>query len=569
LETLRGNTDLMTQNSPPLMAIRAQSVGADVVAGLTLAGLLLPEAVAYSGIAGLPPQAGIIALFMGLACYGLLGHSRFAVVAATSSSAAVLGAAVTTLANGDPVLRIVLASALVLITGLYFLIASLAKLGSITDFISKPVLRGFTFGLATFITIHQIALLAGIHLHSVSLPFFLWQLIHALPQWHWLSVAIGLGALLLLSIFKKLHRVPGGLIVIALGIGATQWFHLPSFGVDVVGAINLHLPSPRVPVLSKDQWLRLAELAFAMVMVLYSESYGAIRSLANLHGDRVTPNRDLLALGVSNVVSALWLGLPVGAGYSATSTNEAAGATSRWAGGVAWLVLLAIVVFTLPTVALIPQPVLAAIVIHGISHALKPAAFKPYFFIWKRDRLVVLASLSAVLILGILDGLLAGVAFSLIMLLRRIAQSRVVELGQMSGGHDFISIEDHPSAQPIAGLLILRPEEPLFFANAELILEDVQKRVSAKADSVQAVVLSLEETFDLDSSSLEALQSFFRVMHVMGKPLALSRLKHPVHQLLDQSFGNAVASPLFSGRSVDETVSQLQIRLQKTATRAP
>ncbi len=551
------------------MAIRAQSVGADVVAGLTLAGLLLPEAVAYSGIAGLPPQAGIIALFTGLACYGLLGRSRFAIVAATSSSAAVLGAATTALANGDPTPRIVLASALALITGLYFLIAGLARLGSITDFISKPVLRGVTFGIATFIAVHQIALLAGVHVQAANVPLFLWQLIQALPHWHWLSVAIGLGAWLLLAIFKKRHRVPGGLIVIGLGIGATQWLNLPSLGVDVVGAIDLHLPSPRVPVLSNDQWLRLAELAFAMVMVLYSESYGAIRSLANLHGDRVTPNRDLLALGVSNVVSALLLGLPVGAGYSATSTNEAAGATSRWAGGVAWLVLLAIVAFALPSIALIPQPVLAAIVIHGISHALKPGVFKPYFFVWKRDRLVVLASLSAVLILGVLDGLLAGVALSLIMLLRRIAQSRVVELGQMSGGHDFISIQDHPSAKPITGLLILRPEEPLFFANAAHVLEDVQKRVAAKADSIEAVVLSLEETFDLDSSSVEALQSFFHVMHVMGKPLALSRLKHPVHQLLDHTFGTDVSSPLFSGLSVDETVQQLQIRLQKTATREP
>jgi MFS superfamily sulfate permease-like transporter len=552
----------MINSDPATRSERKSHLGADLVAGLSIAGLLLPEAVAYSGIAGLPPQAGIIALFTGLACYGLLGRSRFAIVAATSSSAAVLGAATTTLASQDPMLRIAIASALVLLTGLYFLIAGLTRLGTVTDFIAKPVLRGFTFGIATVIAIHQIALLTGIHPRSTNLPLIIWQLIVELPQWHWLSVAIGLGALLLLSVLKKIRRVPAGLVVIALGMGATQWLNLPSLGVDVVGTIDLDIPSPRIPILSSDQWLRLAELAFAMVMVIYSESYGAIRSVANLYGDRVTPNRDLLALGVSNVASALLMGLPVGAGYSATSTNEAAGATSRWAGGIAWLVVLAIVAFVLPSIALIPQPVLAAVVIHGISHALTPGVFKPYFIVWKRDRLVVLASISAVLLLGVLDGLLAGVALSLIMLLRRIAQSRVVELGQMGGGHDFISIQDHPSAQPIVGILILRPEEPLFFANVDHILEDVQKRVATRTESIQAVVLSLEETFDLDSSSLEALQRFFHVMQAMKKPLALSRLKHPVHQVLDKTFGTSVASPLFSGRSVDETVSQLQLRLK-------
>ncbi len=550
----------MNQQPPPLKMARMQSVSADLVAGLSVAGLALPEAVAYAGIAGLPPQAGMIALFAGLLCYGLLGRSRFAIVAATSSSAAVLGAAMATLANGDPLLRIALASALVLLTGLYFLIAGITQLGSVTDFISKPVLRGFTFGIATFIAVHQIALLTGTHLTHASLPIFAWQLISALPQWNGVSVCVGLCALLLLYLFKKIQRLPGGLIVIALGIGATQWLHLAHYGVDVVGPIQLHLERPRLPVLTRDQWLRLAELAFAMVMVLYSESYGSIRNFANLHNDPVAPNRDLLALGVSNVASALMLGMPVGAGYSATSTNEAAGATSRWSGGIAWWVLLMIATFVLPSIALIPQPVLAAIVIYGVSHSLKPGVFRPYF-VWKRDRLVVLASLSAVLVLGVLDGLLAGVALSLIMLLRRIAQSRVAELGRMSGGHDFVSIQDHPSAQPIQGILILRPEEPLFFANAEHILADVQRRIVASADSTQAVVLSLEETFDLDSSSLEALQNFFGVMRTMGKPLALSRLKHPVHQLLDQVFLTEYPNPLFSGLSVDETVLQLQARL--------
>ncbi len=529
------------------------SWAADTVAGLSIAGLLLPEAVAYSGIANLPPQAGIIGLFAGLACYGLFGTSRFAIVSATSSSAAVLGAACASLSGGDMHLQLMLAGALVLISGSYFLVAGLARLGGITNFISKPVLRGFTFGLALVIALKQFALMAGVHPASSSAPWYAFELARSFPQWNLTGVAVGAGALALLLLFSRVRRMPGGLIVIALGIVATGALDLAHHGVGVVGPINLALQAPALPTLGREQWLRLAELGFAMVLVLYSESYGSIRSFALKHDDPVTPNRDLLALGAANVVSSLFLGMPVGAGYSATSANEAAGAASRLAGAIALAVLLAIVLLVLSYIALTPEPVLAAIVIFGISHSLKLAGFRPYFQ-WRRDRLVVIVSLLAVLCLGILDGLLAGVAISLIMLLRRFSQSSVGELGRFGGGHDFVKIADHPEAQRVAGILILRPEEPLFFANVDQILGAARQRANAAGADVHAVILSLEETIDLDSSSIEALTAFFADIRSAGKLLVLARLKHPVHQLLNQIFGAAPPAPAFTGLSVDEAV---------------
>jgi MFS superfamily sulfate permease-like transporter len=530
-----------------------RSYAADAVAGLSIAGLLLPEAVAYSGIANLPPQAGIIALIAGLACYGLIGTSRFAIVSATSSSAAVLGAAGASLAGGDAQLQVLLAGALVLITGIYFFIAGLAKLGNITDFIAKPVLRGFTFGLALVIALRQLALMAGVHPTSTYTPWYAVELAQDFAHWNHAGVLVGAMALALLFGLSRLRRLPGGLIVIALGIGATGWFDLAQHGVALVGPIHLTLQAPVLPALAREQWMRLAELGFAVVLVLYSESYGSIRSFAIKHNDSVAPNRDLLALGASNLVSGLFLGMPVGAGYSATSANEAAGAASRLAGGIALAVLLAIVLLVLSYIALTPEPVLAAIVIFGVSHSLRLVGFRPYFM-WHRDRLVVITSVLAVLWLGILDGLLAGVAISLIMLLRRFSQASLGELGRLGDGHDFVKIADHPEARRIAGIMILRPEEPLFFANVERVLNDARQRIGAANPPVGRVILSLEETFDLDSSTIEALLVFFGDMEMSRKKLMLARLKHPVHQLLDLIARTTPGVPPCSGLSVDEAV---------------
>jgi MFS superfamily sulfate permease-like transporter len=532
---------------------RASSHWQDAVAGISIAGLLLPEAVAYSGIAGLPPQAGIIALFAGLACYGLLGTSRFAIVSATSSSAAVLGAATVSLAGSDATLRLTLAAGLVLVTGAYFVLAGIARLGNVTNFIAKPVLRGFSFGLALVIILRQVATIVGVHPATSDLPRFVVGLIGTFAAWNWAGAAVGATALGLLFVIGRMRHVPGGLIAIALGIAATHWLDLPRHGVSIVGPIHLNLSAPALPVLSRVDWLRLGELGFALVMVLYSESYGSIRGFAIRHGDSVAPNRDLLALGASNLASGLFLGMPVGAGFSGTSANEAAGATSRLAGGIALILLLGVVVTVLPSIALTPEPVLAAIVIHAVSHSLQPAVFRPYF-LWHRDRLVAIAAIVAVLWLGVLDGLLAAIAISLMMLLRRLSESSVCELGRLDGGHDFVSIKDHPDAKPVAGLLILRPDVPLFFANVERILVRTREQIAAAGPSVHGVVVSLEETFDLDGSSVEALLAFFDWVAGERKRLVLARLRHPVHELLKKAVPAGPTSPTLIGLSVDDAV---------------
>jgi MFS superfamily sulfate permease-like transporter len=525
----------------------------DGIAGLSIAGLLLPEAVAYSSIANLPPQTGIIALFAGLVCYGLLGNSRFAIVSATSSSAVVLAAATASIAGDNNVLRLMLAGGLVIITGLFLLIAGLALVGNITAFIAKPVLRGFAFGLAVVIILKQCASIVGVHSNHSDILGLFSALFSQTANWNQVSIAVGAVALGLLFLFARFRYLPGGLIVIGIGIAAGQWLDLPNHGVSTIGTINLQINHLTLPPLSRAEWLRLGELGFAMAMILYSESYGSIRYFAMKHGDSVSPNRDLLALGTSNLVSGLFQGLPVGAGYSATSANEAAGANTRLAGGIAAVVVLAIVLTILSSIALTPEPVLAAIVIHAVSHILNPAIFHPYFA-WRRDRLVMLAAVIGVLFLGVLDGLLIAIAISLIMMLRRFSESTTSVLGRLGESHNFVDMAVHPEARSIEGVIILRPDEPLFFANIDRILTQVRQKVDAAGPSISTVIISLEETPDLDSTSLEALLDFFESITNEGRRLLLARLKHPVHEILKQVAPPSLAAPIFSGLSVDDAV---------------
>ncbi len=211
------------------------------------------------------------------------------------------------------------------------------------------------------------------------------------------------------------------------------------------------------------------ELAAALLLILYAESYSSIRGFALKHGDKVNPNRDLPVLGLANAISGLLHGMPVGAGYSGTSANEAAGARSRLAGLVAAATVLLMVWLLLRWIERIPEPVLAAIVIHAVSKSLRLSTFTPYLR-WHRDRLVALAAVLAVLSLGILNGLLFAIAFSLAMLLRQLATPRLSVLGRLADGHDFVDIEQHPEAMQPPAMLIVRPEEPLFFVNAEAVL---------------------------------------------------------------------------------------------------
>ena len=529
--------------------MRTRTAGADLLAGLSIAGLLLPEAVAYSGVASLPPQAGVIALFAGLLCYGLIGRSRVAIVTATSSSAAVLASATLTLGGGDLALRLALASILVAGAGAAFVLAAALRLGALSHLIARPVLRGYAFGLALVIAVKQWPHLVNLHTQATGFFPLVAEILRAHPSWHWPSLACGLAALAGLMVLERVPRMPGALTVIVGSILASSW--LNAQGVALTGPIHLALGMPALSLPAGVDWLPLAEFSLALMLILFAESYGSIRSFALKRDEEVQPNRDLLALGVANILCGLLQGTPVGAGYSATSANAAAGARSPLAGLYSGAVVLTLVLLFLRWVERIPEPALAAIVIHAVSKALRPGVFADYFR-WQRDRLLVVAAVLTVMIFGVLNGLLAGIAFSLALLLKSLASPRLSVLGRV-GAHDYVSLARFAHAVSTPGVLIVRPEQPLFFANAEPLLAQVRQRALAAPDW-KLVILSLEESPDLDSTTLEALEEFCSWLAARGVQFRVARLKELAREaLLRAQLAHLPASAL-DYSSVDDAV---------------
>jgi sulfate permease, SulP family len=522
---------------------------ADLLAGLSIAGLLLPEAVAYSGVANLPPQAGVIGLWAGLLCYGLIGRSRFAIVTATSSSAAVLASATLDVGGSDPVQRVAFASILVVGAGLAFTLAGSLHLGAMSNLIARPVLRGYAFGLALVIAVKQWPHL--VHLHTQTADFFplVGEIVRGYAAWQGPSLGCGLIALVGLFGLERLARVPGALVVIVASILASSW--LAARGVALTGPIHLALGMPTLALPSGARALALVESALALMFILYAESYGSIRTYALKYDEEVQPNRDLLALGAANIVSGLFHGTPVGAGYSGTSANAAAGSRSRFAGLFAAGIVLVLVLLFLGWIERIPEPVLAAIVIHAVSKSLRISMFSNYFR-WQQDRLVVVAAVLAVMVFGVLNGLLAAIAFSLAMLLKSLASPRLSVLGRV-GAHDYVSAERFANALTVPGMLVLRPEEPLFFANADPLLAQARQRVLSAPDT-RLVVFSLEESADLDSTALEALDEFCSWLSARGGELRLARLKELARETLVRAKLAHLPAAALDYSSVDDAV---------------
>ncbi|NCT82133.1 MAG: SulP family inorganic anion transporter [Comamonadaceae bacterium] len=500
---------------------------ADFGAGLCVAGLLLPEGVAYAGLARLPVSHGLLACVVGLAVYALLGRSRDAIVAPTSSSASLAAAAAAGLAgigHAEALLALTLAAGAVL------LLLAAARQGQLSAFVSRPVLRGFAFALALTIVIKQLPDVLGLHPPPELDPLRLlaWVLASA-GSWHGPSLAVALASGAMIALLRRWPPWPAALIALVAAIGATWAFGLTALGVAVVGRVEMPTLALRLPQLDLDAWLNVGELAVGLVVLLFAESWGSMRSLALRRGDVLNANRELFALGAANIAAGLLQGMPVGAGFSASAANHGAGSGSRWAGVVACAFVALAIACALPALQWLPRPVLAVAVIAALWHALSPG---PLLATWQlgRDRLLVVAAVIAVLALGLLHGMLASIALSIVEALRRFSQPVLHELGALPGTRNFVNRPEHPDAEPVPGALILRPQEPLFFASAERVMAEAAARLAASGAAT--LVLSLEESSDLDSTALECLLELDQRLSARGQRLLLARVKEPVRALL-------------------------------------
>ncbi|MGV1764122.1 SulP family inorganic anion transporter [Rhizobium rhizogenes] len=502
---------------------------ADVIAGISVAGLMLPEAVAYAGIAGLPPHRAILAGIAGCLVYAIFGRSRFAIVSPTSSSAAIL-AATLAIVPGDATVKAGLATVAVALAGILFVIAAALRLGGITGFISRPVLRGFALGLAITIILHQLPILVGASVQGSNIFSYAAALFAAIPQWNPVSVAVGVVALAALLLVKRLPGIPGAFLVLAAGILSSFVLDLAGHGVKLVGTIEVLPQWPSLPDAGWVAYSRLAQFTVPLVLILFAESWGTMRALALRYGDTLAVNRELGALGFANIASAVVQGMPVGAGFSAGFASEAAGAKTRATAVFAAIGLAILIACAGPLVARLPEPVLAAVVIAALTHALDPS---PILRLRRlhRDFYVALGATAGVLIFGVLNGMLLAIALSLAAMMHRLASPYIARLGRLGSSHNFVDLSRHQEASETPGVAIWRPGEPLFFGNADTIFGEILSRSRGEA-GIRAVVLSLEESSDLDSTALDALMEFDGAMRVAGLRLQFARVHDRVRDLM-------------------------------------
>lgn len=508
----------------------------DIVAGMSLAGLLVPEGMAYAGIAGVPPQMGLYAALAGLFVYAMFGTSRQLAVSATSSSAAMLAALVAPIALGDASRYAMLASAATLAAGVIFLIGGLLKLGSVSEFVSKPVLKGFVFGLAFTIMVKQGHKFLGIPSGQGNFFHQTWHVIASLREVNLWTFGVGAIALALLFGLRVVApRVPAALVVLVLGTLAVPLLGLQNHGVEVVGTIRAGMPSLSWPKIGEDELADLFVGTFGIVLVLMAEALAAGRTFAAKHKYEINPNQELCAMGAANVASGLVGGIIVGGGMSGTAANDAGGACTQLSTVTASLTVALTLAFLLPLVRTLPEAVLGAIVIHAVAHLADIGTLKRYARLHTGSIWVALIAILGVLQMGILKGLIFAIGLTLILLMRKISVPKDSVLGRLPGSRHFVDVERHHEAEQIPGLLIFRPDGILFFANANRVRNRVRTVVKQARTPVSAVLLSLEASPETDVTTLEMLEQLGDELTEYGIALYFARVADPVRDLFMRS----------------------------------
>jgi len=510
---------------------------ADLYAGLTLWGMLVPEAIAYAGMAGAPPQAGLYTLLASLAAYVVLGTSRQLVCTATAPASIMMAAVVAPLALAEPHKYGAFLVALALLVGLVFLVCGLLRLGFVASFMSKPVMTGFVCGLAIYIAVSQAGKILGLPRGPGDTLQQAWHLLTHLHQGNWTTCVVGLGALaLLFGLERVAPRVPAALLVMILGIATSTFCGLAGrCGVQVVGLIPGGLPGVSLPSVSAAELLALLPGALAVTLVIFSQALGTAQAFAARHSYEIDTNQELVAMGVANLGSGLLGGLVNGGSMSSTAVNDRAGAQTQVSQIVASGMVLVTVLALLPLFHNLPEAVLGAVVINAVVRLLKVGEMWR-FCQWNRAEFwLALVALLGVVAINILPGLLLAVVLSLWRLIWVASHLSISLLGQVPGKKAvYGNLRRHPEYRPIPGLAILRPDMPLFFANAQQLRDEVRALLHGQPPP-EAILLDLHANPRLDLTSLDVLWGLLADARQVRVELLFSELGAPVRDLFNRS----------------------------------
>ena len=517
----------------------------EVVAGVTVAAYLVPQVLAYSGLARVPPTAGLWAAFVALAVYFVLGSSPQLSVGPESTTALMTGAAVASLAVPTGSAQDA-AALLALAVGAVCLLAWVGGLAFLADLLSKPVLVGYMAGIAGLMVLSQLARGSGADVPDGTVLSQAWWLLQHPSSVHGPTLAVCLGTLVLLLVGARLWPtgpVPLlGMLAATLAVAAAG---LADDGVAVVGSLPFALPSFGLPAVSSlgsspgsslgstlGSWALLTT-ALAIAVVGFTDNVLTARAFATRHGDRIDARRELLALGAANVAAGLVHGFPVSSSGSRTAIVDAVGGRSRWSGLSTLGAALVLVVALHPVLARFPDAALAAVVVYAGLRLVDVAEFRRIAHYRRTELVIALATTAGVLVLGVLEGVLVAVSLSLVDVIRRVARPHDAVEGlvpDLAGMHD---VDDYDDAEAVPGLLVYRYDAPLFFANAENFLSRVRESVAAY--DPEWVLLNFEAMGEVDLTGADALETLRAELEEEGIVLALARLKQDPRDVLQPS----------------------------------
>ncbi len=517
-----------------LSRYRREWLISDIVAGVVLAAVLVPIGMAYAELAGLPPIVGLYASLVPMLAYAVFGPSRVLAVGPDSTTAPLVAAAIIPLAGANVGTRLELAAILALMTGVIALVVGLARLGFVTELLSRPVRVGYMNGVAVIIIVSQLPKLFGFRVDAESVIDRSTAFATHLSQTNMVALGVGAAVLALIVVLQLVWpRVPGVLVAAVLATVASAVLQLSSrYGVPVVGPMPQGLPSFHVPSLPLHDATLLASAAIGIAVITLTDTTVMSRVFASHQHYAVNTDTEIVAIGAANVAAGLFQGFPVSGSQTRTAVSVSSGAKSQATLLVA-VAGLGVLLVALPwLLETMPVSVLAAIVIvAGASLADIPGMLRLFGMRRTEFALSIIAFLGVVL-LGVLPGVFLAVALSLLNFVRRLWRPRQAVLGRVAGVKGYHDIGDFTDARQVPGLLLFRWDAPLFFANGEMFRRAVLEAVDAAATPVQRVVIAAEPITDVDTTAVDSLARLATDLADRDIEFALAELKSPIREHL-------------------------------------
>lgn len=532
----------------------------DAIAGLTVAVMLIPQAMAYALLAGLSPVTGLYASTLPLIAYAIFGSSRQLAVGPVAMLSLLVFAACSRIAEPGSPDYAAAALLLVLLVSAFHLAAGLLRLGSLVNFISHAVIGGFTSAAAIMIGLSQLKHVLGIRLGSEHSTFGLVnQIVQNVHQTNPTTLAIGLASLVVLYLLKKKWlRFPQPIVCVVAGTLIVYALDLSRLGVATVGAVPRGLPSPAIPSVDVDLVRALLPAALAIFFVGYMESISVAKYVAARNGYQVRPNRELIGLGMADLAAALFGGYPVTGGFSRTAVNNQAGARIRLASIITAVVVMLTLVLLTGLFYHLPNAVLGAIVLVAVAGLFDWRQAVRLFKLKPADGWTFLLTFVATLSLGIETGILSGVALSLGLFIRRSAHPHTAELGYLDSEGVFRDIRRYPHARSFKGVLIGRVDASLYFANTKF-LGDWFDHSLAGRDDIRWVVVDMSGVNDIDALGIETLEHMTEIYRTRGVRFAFAAMKGPVRDLAQRADWGRKYGPHCSYPSVERALQGIGV----------